>query len=112
MPVAYAMFIIGFAGIGIMRLLRWLRSDYSRTVFFSMCSMAVAPMFILMGNIALYSGIGADVYNSCYKILGRYRGACLTASCLCFIWCSMWFTYCYSCNGLYSSARDEKIQLR
>jgi len=82
MPVAYAMFIIGFAGIGIMRspAVAFDLTIQELYTTFSMYSMAVAPMFILMGTIALYSGIGADVYNSCYKFLGRYRGGLALAT--------------------------------
>lgn len=82
MPVAYAMFIIGFAGIGVMRSFG-VAFDLTFQEFyttFTMYSMAVAPMFILMGNIALHSGIGADAYNACYKFLGRYKGGLALAT--------------------------------
>ena len=84
MPVAYAMFIIGFAGIGIMR---------SPAVAFDLTIQELYTTFqctrwrlllcLFNGTIALYSGIGADVYNSCYKFLGRYRGLALATQAAC-----------------------------
>jgi len=37
-------------------------------------SMAVIPLFMLMGNFAMYSGITAELFDTCYKWLGRFRG--------------------------------------
>ena len=37
-------------------------------------TMAVIPLFMLMGNFAMYSGITAELFDTCYKWLGRFRG--------------------------------------
>lgn len=37
-------------------------------------SFAVIPLFMLMGNFAMHSGITAELFDACYKWLGRYRG--------------------------------------
>jgi len=37
-------------------------------------SFAVIPMFMLMGNFAVHSGITADLFSSCYKWFGRFKG--------------------------------------
>ena len=54
-------------------------------------SFSVIPLFILMGNFAFCSGISSELFNTCYKWLGRFRGglgyaaigACSLFSCLC-----------------------------
>ncbi|MCL2492912.1 MAG: TRAP transporter large permease [Clostridiales bacterium] len=37
-------------------------------------TMAVIPLFMLMGNFAMYSGITAELFDTCYKWLGRFKG--------------------------------------
>ena len=37
-------------------------------------------MFVLMGQIAYYAGISGDLYNFCYKVLGRIRGGLAVAT--------------------------------
>ena len=54
-------------------------------------SFSVIPLFILMGNFAFCSGISSELFDTCYKWLGRLRGglgyaavgACSLFSCLC-----------------------------
>ena len=54
-------------------------------------SFAVIPLFILMGNFAFTSGISSELFDTCYKWLGRFRGglgyvaigACSLFHCLC-----------------------------
>ena len=48
-----------------------------KTISFSTAAnftMAVIPLFMLMGNFAMYSGITAELFDTCYKWLGRFRG--------------------------------------
>jgi TRAP-type mannitol/chloroaromatic compound transport system permease large subunit len=52
---------------------------------------AVIPLFMLMGNFAYHSGISSELFDTCYKWLGRFRGglgfaaigACSLFHCLC-----------------------------
>ena len=54
-------------------------------------SFAVIPLFMLMGNFAFASGISGELFDTCYKWLGRFRGglgfasigACSLFHCLC-----------------------------
>ena len=54
-------------------------------------SFAVIPLFMLMGNFAFSSGISSELFDTCYKWLGRFRGglgfaaigACSLFHCLC-----------------------------
>lgn len=43
-------------------------------------SMAVVPMFVLMGNFAFHSGISSDLYEACYKLMSRLRGGLAVAT--------------------------------
>jgi len=82
MPVAYGMAIVGFFGysyftspkaaFGILSI------DFYST--FSSYSLATAPMFILMGFIAHYSGVGANIYNAANKFVGHLTGGLLVAT--------------------------------
>jgi len=54
-------------------------------------SFSVIPLFMLMGNFAFSSGISGELFDTCYKWLGRFRGglgyvgigACSLFHCLC-----------------------------
>src|SRR5690554_6200131 len=37
-------------------------------------SLSVIPLFVLMGQFAFYSRISSDLYDVCYKWLGRLSG--------------------------------------
>ena len=56
---------------------------YLKTVPFTTSAtfnLSVIPMFVLMGQIAYYAGISGDLYNFCYKVLGRIRGGLAVAT--------------------------------
>ena len=54
-------------------------------------TLAVIPLFMIMGNFAFSSGISSELFDTCYKWLGRFRGglgfagigACSLFHCLC-----------------------------
>ncbi len=75
-PVSYAMIIIGFIGITILRSFTSALGVLSTEIFntFSSYSFSVIPMFTLMGFIAYYSGIGGNLFNLVHKLIGHYRG--------------------------------------
>lgn len=82
MPVAVAMGVVGFVGF-------WVASSWSgalrivaKDLFatFSSYSLSVAPMFILMGTIAFYSGISSRLFDTANKWLGRLPGGLAIAS--------------------------------
>ena len=77
MPIGYAMAITGFLGLlitsrtvgaafGIFGI-----TPYATTASFIL---AVAPLFILMGELAYQSGISNDLFETAYKWLGRLPG--------------------------------------
>lgn len=76
MPVAYAMGLVGFVGFIFASswegALRIIAKDLFGT--FSSYSLSVAPMFVLMGTIAFYSGISGRLFDAANKWLGRLPG--------------------------------------
>jgi len=76
MPVSYAMVIVGFAGFAHLTSPLKAFNVVARDFYsiFSSYSLTVAPMFILMGFIAYYSGIGMGLFNLVNKFVGHLRG--------------------------------------
>jgi tripartite ATP-independent transporter DctM subunit len=82
-PVTFAMMTCGT--IGAMFLLRTPLSSFSLlsdSVFASFTSytMCVAPMFILMGELATESKIGGDLFDCFQKLIGHRKGGLAGAS--------------------------------
>ena len=82
MPVSVAMAIVGCVGFAVIRTpeaaLQMVISEV--TANFSKYTMSVAPMFILMGYIAYYSGLGSRLFEACQKCLGHHRGGMAMAT--------------------------------
>jgi tripartite ATP-independent transporter DctM subunit len=82
MPIAYAMALSGFLGFA------WLVSPdaafrvVSKDLYatFSSYSLSVIPMFIFMGFLAFYSGIGARLFTFAYRLMGHYPGGLAIAT--------------------------------
>jgi tripartite ATP-independent transporter DctM subunit len=83
MPVAFAMALIGFLGFAYMTsvgaALSILGKDF--WVMFSNFNLTVVPMFVLMGTLAFYSGIGGRLYQAAHKFLGQLPGGLGIATC-------------------------------
>jgi len=82
MPVGFAMAIVGVAGFVVIN-----GSFYSALNLavvdiinvFSSYSLTVIPLFILMGQIAYYSGMSEKLFKSAYKVLGHFSGGLIIA---------------------------------
>lgn len=76
MPIAYAMAMAGFLGFSYIvspaAAFRVVSKDIYTT--FSSYTLSVIPMFVFMGFIAFYSGIGSRIYNFAYKLIGHLPG--------------------------------------
>jgi tripartite ATP-independent transporter DctM subunit len=76
-PIAFAMALVGFLGMwtltgNAMASLSMLGSiPYGEVANFVLC---VAPLFILMGQLAYYSGMSDDLFDTAHKWLGRLPG--------------------------------------
>ena len=82
MPIAYAMALIGFLGFSYLSspsaAFRVVAKDIFST--FSSYSLSVIPMFVWMGFLAFYSGIGSRLYDLAYKLVGHLRGGLAIAT--------------------------------
>lgn len=82
MPIAYAMALVGFAGFA------WLTAPATSFnmvageiyATFSSYSLSVIAMFVWMGFLAYYSGIGTRLYVFAYKLVGHKPGGLAIAT--------------------------------
>ncbi len=98
MPVAYVMALIGFLGFGYMTSWKSALSILSKDfwVMFSSYSLSVVPMFVFMGTIAFYSGMGGRLYNAAYRFVGHLPGGLAIATCYA---CAAFGACCGSTNA-------------
>ncbi len=81
-PVAFAMFAVGFGGVAVLR--NWdaatsLLASESFTLA-SSSELVVIPLFILMGNVASATGMSRRLYDAAYALIGRVRGGLASAT--------------------------------
>ncbi len=81
-PVAFAMFLVGF--LGIWQLNGWnaamsLLSSETFTLA-SNPELVVVPLFILMGNVASHTGMSRQLYDAAYAAIGQVRGGLASAT--------------------------------
>lgn len=77
LPVSFALFIAGFAGV-------WYLSPQPSAAFnmlvsnvwneFASYALSVIPFYILMGEIMFRSGVSQTIFDAAYKWIGRFRG--------------------------------------
>ncbi|MCA0203105.1 TRAP transporter large permease [Pararhodobacter sp.] len=81
-PVAFAMFVVGFLGIAAMRgfnvALNYLASE--PFTLGASAELVVVPLFILMGNVATETGMSRRLYDAAYAIIGSVRGGLASAT--------------------------------
>jgi tripartite ATP-independent transporter DctM subunit len=76
MPVSFSMMIVGVAGIALLRspIAAYHSLSSNFVLNFTSYTMSVVPMFMLMGDIAIHSGLGDSLFNIFQKFLGHKRG--------------------------------------
>ena len=76
MHVGISLIIPGFLGMVMLRGIGPAISELATVSWTSSTSftLAVIPMFMLMGNVATKAGITSDLFKACYRWLGRFRG--------------------------------------
>jgi tripartite ATP-independent transporter DctM subunit len=81
-PVAFAMFVVGFAGIAILHGFNAALSVLASESFTlaSSAELVVVPLFILMGNVASASGMSRRLYDAAYAVVGPIRGGLASAT--------------------------------
>lgn len=81
-PVAFAIFAVGFVGVSIlaspMSALNLLASETYTVV--SNAELVVIPLFILMGNIATETGMSRKLYDAAYAMIGSIKGGLASAT--------------------------------
>jgi TRAP-type mannitol/chloroaromatic compound transport system permease large subunit len=75
-PVAFAMALVGFIGLGLLR--NW-HSAYAMagSVIYEsgfQYLLSVLPLFILMGNFVTQSRMSRELYTAAHAVLGHRRG--------------------------------------
>jgi tripartite ATP-independent transporter DctM subunit len=81
-PVGFVMTLVGFAGFGFLVSLNASLNLLIRDFFsvFNSYNLTVIPLFVLMGQIAHYSGISGRLFNSANKFLGHLPGGLAIAT--------------------------------
>ena len=82
MPIAYAMALVGFVGFSFLTSISVGFNMVAKEIFntFSSYSLSVIAMFVWMGFLAYYSGIGARLFNLAYKLVGHIPGGLAIAT--------------------------------
>ncbi|NLM10540.1 MAG: TRAP transporter large permease [Clostridiaceae bacterium] len=81
-PIAYSMLIVGFTGFALLVKPDAAFSMVATEIFsnFSSYTLSVIPMFVWMGFIAYYSGVGTNLYALVYRFMGRLPGGLAIAT--------------------------------
>jgi tripartite ATP-independent transporter DctM subunit len=84
MPVAFAMLIVGLAGVAILNGVTAAAATLvSETwVVASFYELTVIPMFVLMGNVASQCGMSRELYAAAHAWVGHMRGGLASATVL------------------------------
>jgi tripartite ATP-independent transporter DctM subunit len=81
-PVGITMLAVGFAGVTLLNgfgpaVATMVGETFSIT---SSYTLAVIPLFILMGNLAVVSGLSRNLYDAAFALIGHYRGGLASAT--------------------------------
>ncbi|OSQ51958.1 TRAP transporter large permease [Marivita geojedonensis] len=81
-PVAFAMFVVGFLGIWALNGLNAATSLLASEAFTLASSpeLVVIPLFILMGNVASHTGMSRQLFDAAYAVIGSIRGGLASAT--------------------------------
>ena len=81
-PVAFAMFAVGFIGNWILNSPAAALSQLASDAFSlsSSAELVVVPLFILMGNVATETGMSRRLYDAAYAVIGSVRGGLASAT--------------------------------
>ncbi|VEF46649.1 C4-dicarboxylate transporter [Bacillus freudenreichii] len=76
MPLSFAMFLVGFAGLLLAASPKAAYNVLSADLWnqFSSYSLSVIPLYILMGEVVFRTGIAERLFESAYKWVGHFRG--------------------------------------
>jgi len=83
-PIAFAMGIVGFVGLGLTRGWPAALASVVTTIYESgfQYTLSVIPLFILMGNLIAHAGMSDGLYRAANAFVGHRRGGLATATIL------------------------------
>ena len=83
-PIAFAMALVGFVGLGIMRGWAPAMAGVTSTLYETgfQYTLSVVPLFILMGNFVTRAGMSHELYRAAYTCIGHRRGGMAMATVL------------------------------
>jgi tripartite ATP-independent transporter DctM subunit len=75
-PLAFAMGVVGFAGIGLTRGWDPAMASAAQVVYETgfAYTLSVIPLFILMGNFVARAGLANELFEAAYAFIGHFRG--------------------------------------
>ncbi|PKM85519.1 MAG: C4-dicarboxylate ABC transporter permease [Firmicutes bacterium HGW-Firmicutes-11] len=84
MPIAVSLGLVGVVGFSYLNTpnaaFRLIASDFYNT--FASYTLSVVAMFVMMGFLAYYAGLGQKLYSVAYRIMGRVPGGLAMSSVL------------------------------
>jgi tripartite ATP-independent transporter DctM subunit len=83
-PLAFAMGLVGFVGLGLMRGWAPTMANASQVVYDTgfAYTLSVVPLFILMGNFVARAGLAHELFRAAYAFIGHLRGGLAHATVL------------------------------
>lgn len=75
-PIALAMGLVGYVGLGLMRNWTSAAASVSTVMYESgfQYTLSVMPLFILMGNLVTNAGMSRELYRAAHVLVGHRRG--------------------------------------
>jgi C4-dicarboxylate transporter, DctM subunit len=76
MPLAFAMGLVGFVGLGLLRGWTPTMANAAQVVYDTgfAYTLSVVPLFILMGNFVARAGLAHELFRAAYAFVGHVRG--------------------------------------
>ena len=83
-PLAFAMGLVGFAGLGLLRGWAPTMANAAQVVYDTgfAYTLSVVPLFILMGNFVARAGLAQELFQAAYAFIGHLRGGLAHATVL------------------------------
>ena len=83
-PLAFAMGLVGFVGLGLLRGWAPTMANAAQVVYDTgfAYTLSVVPLFILMGNFVARAGLAQELFRAAYVFIGHFRGGLAHATVL------------------------------
>jgi len=83
-PLAFAMGLVGFVGLGLLRGWAPTMANAAQVVYDTgfAYTLSVVPLFILMGNLVARAGLAHELFRAAYAFVGHVRGGLAHATVL------------------------------